>query len=229
MLLDSAGLAASIAGFGLVYGVAAQAAGMSSLDVGVMSLIVFAGGSQFAVLAYIATGAPWLVIVLVTALINSRHLLYSAALSPLVADLPTRVRAAMGYPLSDETFALAISHFRRIGYADVPGYFLVGLGATVLPWVAASVVGTALAGNIAEPALFGLDVVFPAAMAGLAVGLISDRRDVIAAVSAFVIGITVALVTEPALGIVCGGVFGPLIGLLFPVAARPTEPEMSAP
>jgi predicted branched-subunit amino acid permease len=229
MLLDSIGIAASGVGEGLVYGLAARSVGLSPFEVGAMSLIVFAGGSQFAVLGYIGAGAPWLSMLFVTALINSRHLLYGAALSPYVANLPARVRAAMAYPLSDETFALTVSHFRRIGYVDVRGYFLVGLGLSVAPWVAASVVGAALAGIIAEPAVFGLDVVFPAAMAGLAVGLITDRRDIAAAISGALVGVAVGLLVDPAAGIVAGGVVGPIVGMLVPAAEVSAEPEASAP
>jgi branched chain amino acid efflux pump len=228
LALDSVGIAVSGVGFGLVYGLAAREAGLSVVEVGAMSLFVFAGGAQFAVLGYIVLGAPWLSILLVTALINSRHLLYSAALAPYVTSLPTRIRAAMGYPLSDETFALAISHFRRLGFADVPGYFLMGIGAEVLPWVVASMLGATLAGSITDPSVFGLDVIFPAAMAGLAVGLVSGRREVVAVLSAIIVSVVVALQSDPAIGIICGGVVGPLVGLLIPAPAESIEPEASA-
>jgi predicted branched-subunit amino acid permease len=229
MLIDSIGIEVSGVGFALVYGVAAQAAGMSVGDVAVTSALVYAGGAQFAVLGYIAAGAPWLSIVLVTALINSRHMLYGAALAPYAAHLPARVRALMAYPLSDETFALAIGHFRRIGRADVPGYLLLGLGISVAPWIAASAAGAALAGNIADPGTFGLDVIFPAAMAGLAVGLISGRREVIAALAAVAVGVGAALLTDPAIGVIAGGVAGPIIGMLVPVADSEPEVEVVLP
>jgi predicted branched-subunit amino acid permease len=224
MLLDSVGLALSTIGFGLVYGLAAREVGMTPLDVGVMSLVVFAGGSQFAVLAYIGAGVPWISILIVTALINARHLLYGAALTPYVGNLSARVRAAMGYPLSDETFAFTLSHWRRIGYADVPGYFLLGLGLEVAPWAAASAVGAAVAGSIADPAAFGLDVAFPASMAGLAVGLITGRRELAAAITGGLTGVAFALLVDPAVGIVAGGVIGPIVGMFVPVDARTPEP-----
>ena len=230
MLIDSLGIEVSGVGFALVYGLAARAAGMSPLDVAITSALVYGGGAQFAVLGYIAAGAPWLSIVLVTALINSRHFLYGAALAPYVAHLPARVRALMAYPLSDETFALAISHFRRIGYADVPGYLLLGLGISVLPWILASALGAALAGSIMDPNVFGLDVIFPAAMAGLAVGLITGRREVIAAITAVVVGIAVALAFDPAIGIIAGGVAGPIVGMLIPAGEQDSgasEPEVA--
>jgi predicted branched-subunit amino acid permease len=229
LLIDSIGIAVSGAGFGLVYGLAARSAGLSVVEVTATSLIVFAGAAQFAALGYIAVGAPWLSIVLVTAFINSRHLLYGAALAPYVANLPMRIRAAMAIPLSDETFALAISHFRRLGFADVPGYFLVGFGTEVLPWTLASMLGAALAGSIADPSVFGLDVIFPASMAGLAVGLVTGRREIVAVLTAVIVSVSVALASEPAVGIICGGVVGSLVALLIPAPATSTEPEAYVP
>ena len=228
MYLDAVGIAISGGGFGLVYGLAARSAGMSVGDVAVTSLLVYAGGAQFAVLGYVAAGAPWISILLVVALINSRHLLYGAALAPYVNGLSVRVRAAMAYPLSDETFALAISHFRRLGYGDARGYMVMGLASEVFPWVAASALGAALAGSIADPAVFGLDVVFPAAMAGLAVGLITGRREIIATVTAIFVGVGVALASEPAIGIIAGGVVGPIVGLLAPVSDDSAASEVAA-
>jgi predicted branched-subunit amino acid permease len=228
MVLDALGIELSGIGFALVYGVAARAAGMSVVDVTATSALVYGGGAQFAVLGYIAVGAPWLSIILITALINSRHLLYGAALAPYVAHLPVRVRAAMGYPLSDETFAVTISHFRRIAAADVRGYMLVGLLMSVVPWVVASAAGAALAGSIAQPEVFGLDVIFPAAMAGLAVGLITGRREVAAALSGAVVGVVFGLLVDPAVGIVAGGIIGSLVGMIVPgpdPAATDPRPE----
>ena len=225
MLLDAVGIAVSGVGFGLVYGIAARDAGLSVVDVGAMSVLVFAGGAQFAALGYIAIGAPWLAIVLVTALINSRHLLYGAALAPYLNNVPQRIRAAMAYPLTDETFALAISHFRRVGYADVPGYFLLGLGMDVLPWVVASMVGATLAGGIADPAIFGLDVIFPAGIAGLAVGLVTGRRELVAAVTGGIVGVATGLVIDPSAGIVAGGIVGPIVAMVLPTTNSPTNAE----
>ncbi len=74
-----------------------------------------------------------------------------------------------------------------------------------MPWIGASILGATLAGNIPEPARFGLDVIFPAAMAGLAVGLITGRRELAAAVTGAVVGVVTGLAWDPAAGIVVGG------------------------
>ena len=76
----------SSGGFGLVFGITAQAAGYSPLEAGAMSVLVFAGASQFVAIGYVAGGFPWLAIVLLTAFLNARHSLYAAALAPYFAD-----------------------------------------------------------------------------------------------------------------------------------------------
>ena len=74
--------------FGVVYGLAARGAGYSIVDAMAMSLIVFAGASQFAAVGFVAQGMPWIAIVGLTFLLNARHVLYSAALAPWLQRTP---------------------------------------------------------------------------------------------------------------------------------------------
>ena len=75
---------------------------------------------------------------------------------------------------------------------------------------------------------FGLDVIFPAAMAGLAVGLVTGRRELAAAIAGALVGIVSGLLVDPAVGIVTGAVAGPIVGLLIPASHDASEPEVSA-
>jgi branched chain amino acid efflux pump len=221
LLLDSLGIMVSAGGFGLVYGLTAAKAGFSPIEASAMSIFVFAGAAQFVAIGYVAGGLSWLAIVGLTGLLNARHLLYSAALAPYLADKPRLVRALMAHVLTDEAFALAIAHFRRIGRADVRGYWLGAIISTWIPWNVATIVGVTIGGSIPSPARLGLDVIFPAAMGGLAVGLITGRRELIAAITAAVIAVAIGLAWDPAAGIIAGGVIGPLLGM----AARPGTAE----
>jgi len=221
LLADSLGIMASASGFGLVYGLSARAAGFSPLEASAMSVIVFAGASQFVAVGYVLGGFSWLAIVLLTAFLNARHLLYAAALAPFVADQPRPLRAVMAHVLTDEAFALAIAHFRRIGRADVRGYWMGAIISTFIPWNLATIVGVTVGGSIPDPSRFGLDVIFPAAMGGLAVGLITGRRELVAAISGAVIGVAIGLAWDPAAGIIAGGIVGPFVGM----AARPRAGE----
>jgi predicted branched-subunit amino acid permease len=197
-----------------------------------MSVIVFAGAAQFAAVGYIASGLAWPGVILLTALLNARHLLYSAALGPWLRPVPVARRAVMAHLLTDEAFALSISHFRRIGRTDERGYWLAAVASTFIPWNLATLAGVLIGAQIPDPARFGIDVIFPAAMIGLAVGLITGRRELVAAIVGGVVAVAVALATSPAIGIVAGGVVGPLAGLLIParIAAEtaPIGSEASA-
>jgi len=222
---DAAGIAVSAIGFGFVYGLSAREAGFSPLEAMAMSTIVFAGAAQFAAVGYVASGLAWPGIILLTALLNARHLLYSAALSPWLRKVPVGRRAVMAHLLTDEAFALSISHFRRIGRADERGYWMGAIGSTFIPWNLATLAGVLLGAQIPEPARLGIDVIFPAAMVGLAAGLVTGRRELVAAIVGAGIGVAVALASSPAIGIVAGGVVGPAIGLLVPAAvAHETSP-----
>ena len=114
-----------------------------------------------------------------------------------------------------------MAHFRRIGRTDERGYWISALVFTFLPWNLATLAGVVLGGQIPDPSRFGIDVIFPAAMIGMAVTLIAGRRELVAAMAAVAIGVPVALAISPAVGIVVGGLGGPAIGLLVPAAAAP--------
>jgi 4-azaleucine resistance transporter AzlC len=220
LVIDSIGIAASAIPFGLVYGLAAQRAGLSPLDVVAMSALVFAGAAQFAAIGYISGGLAWPAIILLTALLNARHLLYSAALAPWLREVPLVRRVVMAHVLTDEAFALSIAHFTRIGRTDERGYWIAAVGGDVIPWNLATLAGALIGQEIPSPERFGFDIVFPAAMVGLAAGLITGRREVVAAIAGSVIGVVVGLLVSPSLGIIAGGLLGPAAGLAVPRRER---------
>ena len=229
LMLDGLGIIASAGGFGLVYGLAARAAGFSPIEASTMSVVVFAGAAQFAAVGYVLGGFSWLGVVLLTAFLNARHLLYGTALAPYLADRPRLHRVLMAQFLTDEAFALSIAHFRRIGRADLRGYWWAAIVTTFVPWNVATLVGVTIGGEIPDPSRYGLDVIFPAAMAGLAVGLITGRRELVAALAGAVIGVGVGLWWDPAAGVLAGGLLGPVVGLVSPPGAGDHRHEAAVP
>lgn len=181
-----------------------------------MSTIVFAGAAQFAAVGYVVSGLAWPGVILLTALLNARHLLYSAALAPWLRDVPRLRRAIMAHLLTDEAFALSIAHFERIGRVDERGYWIAAVASTFIPWNLATLAGVTIGAQIPEPTRLGLDVVFPAAMVGLAVGLVTGRRALVAALGGAGIGVIVSLLAGPGPGVIAGGLVGPLLGLAVP-------------
>jgi len=183
-----------------------------------MSLIAFAGAAQFATIGYVVAGLGWPAIALLTFLLNARHALYSAALAPWFAGRPFAERAVAAQLLTDEAFALASTHFRRLGRFDPFGYWFGAIVATLIPWNLATLAGVTIGASIVDPNALGIDVIFPAAMAGLCVLLVTGRRELVAAVAGAVIGVGVSLAVSPTAGVIAGGVLGPFAGFLVPKA-----------
>lgn len=225
LAIEALGIAVSATGFGFVYGLSAREAGFSPIEAIAMSTLVFAGAAQFAAVGYVAGGLAWPGVILLTALLNARHLLYSAALAPWLRDTPRLKRALMAHLLTDEAFALSIAHFGRLGRPDPRGYWIAAIGSTFIPWNLATIAGVTLGAQIPDPARFGLDVVFPAAMVGLAVGLVTGRRELVAALGGAILGVTVSLLAGPGVGVIVGGLGGPLLGMALP---RRTAEEVIA-
>ncbi len=222
LVLDGLGIVVSATGFGFVYGLTARTAGhFSPVEAMAMSLIAFGGAAQFAAIGYVASGLAWPAIGLLTFLLNARHVLYSAALAPWFRGRSVAERALAAHLLTDESFALAVAHFRRLGRFDPVGYWYPAIVTTLVPWNLATLAGVTLGDAIVEPSRFGIDVIFPAAMAGLAVGLVSGRREIVAALAGGAIGVAASLAISPTIGIIAGGVLGPFVGLLVsPSASR---------
>lgn len=215
LAVDALGIALSAFAFAIVYGLSARQHGFSFLEAMAMSVLVLGGASQFAAVGLLAQGLPWLAIVGLTALLNARHVLYSAAIAPWFAGRSLLHRAAAAHVLTDETFALALPHFRRIGRFDAGGYWLAA-AFVVVPWIGATALGYAGGELLPDTRSLGLDIVFPAAMGGLATALVTGRRELVSAAAAVAIGLPVALLTQPSVGIVAGGACGPLVAMLLP-------------
>lgn len=90
-------------------GVLAQKAGLSTLNALLMSAIVYAGSAQLIAIGLIGALASPVTIVVTTFIVNLRHLLLSAAVSPRLKGWRTGELAAFAYELTDETFALHVS------------------------------------------------------------------------------------------------------------------------
>ena len=114
--------------FGLIYGALAIGAGISPAAAQMMSSIVFAGSAQFIAAQLIRESAPGLVIVLTIAVVNLRHMLYSASVAPYIEHLPARWKTVLAYLLTDEAYAATIIHYEEEGFTPTGHWFFFGAG-----------------------------------------------------------------------------------------------------
>ncbi|GAA2568296.1 AzlC family ABC transporter permease [Pseudonocardia hydrocarbonoxydans] len=160
-LRDVLALASAVGVVGASFGALAAAAGLSpALTVG-MSLLVFAGGSQFLVVSVVAAGGSPLAAVVAGLLINARHLPFGLAVAPAVGrSWPARLFGA--HILIDESTAYARS---RPG--DARRAFWTSGVALFVFWNLGTVVGLLGGSAVPDPDAFGIDAAFPAALLAL--------------------------------------------------------------
>ena len=101
---------------GMSLGVLAQKGGLAPWQMALMSLVVFAGGSQFIAVAMIVSGASLVAIVSTTFMVNLRHLLMSSALSVHFPGVSRRFLALFAYGVTDESFAVNMARFNQGGW-----------------------------------------------------------------------------------------------------------------
>src|SRR5699024_1261112 len=97
--------------YALIIGVVAAGIGMTPLQLGGMSVILFAGASQLAALELMNHGAPVFVIVLTILFVNMRLLMYSASIAPHFATTRQRTRLLVSYLLTDQAYMFSLYGF----------------------------------------------------------------------------------------------------------------------
>ncbi len=178
-----------VAPFGMIYGVMAIKAGLAANAAQAMSLIVFAGSSQFMIVQLIDAGTPWLVIITTAFIINLRHALYSASLAPYIKHLSPLWKGLLAYTLVDEAYAVGITHFEQNeaqgsrGAQDAQHWYLFAAGLALWTcWQASTALGIFLGAQI--PARWSLDFTLALTFIALVVPALKDRPLVLAALSA---------------------------------------------
>ena len=171
--------------FGLIFGTLAVPSGLSQGGALAMSLIVFAGSSQFIALSLLAGQASLVVIVLTTFIVNLRHALYSASLLPYVAELSQGWRALLAFWLTDETFAVVQIRYGAPDASPYKHWFQLGSSlAMYLNWFAWTLVGVFLGRTVPQLAHLGLEFAMAATFTGIVVPLLRSRPMVASALVA---------------------------------------------
>jgi 4-azaleucine resistance transporter AzlC len=146
--------------FALVLGALAARQGLSVLEVGLMSAIVFAGSAQFAAVELWSLPPAIAGLALTALLINLRHVLMGIAIAPHLRGFSGPEKALALFWMADEIWALAM---RRGTEARLTAAFYFGLGFVFWAcWVLFSLVGAAVGGLIDDPRRWGFDFAFVA-------------------------------------------------------------------
>ncbi len=201
---------------GASFGAIAVAAHIPVALVCAMSLLIFAGGSQFMVVGIVAAGGSLLAAVFAGLLLNARHLPFGLAIGDVLGRrLATRIIGS--HILIDESVAFAMAQGdRRKAKA---AYWTCGL-ALFLTWNTGTLLGALIGQVIGDPSRFGMDAAFPAAMFALILPALKERKTLTVAL----LGAAIAVATTPFLppGIPV------VLAALGVVAALPTRQKVAA-
>src|SRR5688572_14224966 len=137
--------------FGMIYGALALNAGLSNAAAQMMSSIVFAGSAQFVAAQLVQVATPAAVIILTIAVVNVRHMLYSASLAPYLKDLSLKWKVLLSYLLTDEAYAPSIIKYEKDGVQPFSHWFVFGAGLALwIDWQVSTAVGILLAAYLTD-------------------------------------------------------------------------------
>lgn len=199
--------------FGLVAGAAPLAEGFDGWVASGLSVLVFAGAAQLAVVDILGDGGSALVAVLAAWTINLRLVLYSASLAPYLSDRPLPQRIGAAYLLVDQVYALCIHRWAGGADADPRGrlpYFLGGGALIWVTWQCSTVAGVVVGSSVPDDV--PLDFALPLVFLVLLVPLVRGRPAVTAAVVGGVAAVAAAELGAGPLSIIAGATAGIVAG-----------------
>lgn len=163
--------------FALVLGAQAAQKGLSVVEVPLMTGLNFGGGSEFAAIELWTSPPHLLLILAMSVLVNSRHLLMGAALAPYLRHLPRRRALPALFFMCDESWAMALADARRRAAAHISLPYYLGVSAGLyLTWVLFTAAGAALGPMLGEVERYGFDMAFTAVFLVLLRGMWRGAR-----------------------------------------------------
>ena len=215
------GVAVGIAtgAYGISFGAISVAAGLSVLQTCALSLLVFTGASQFALVGVVAAGGSPLSGAATGLLLGSRNTLYGLRLAPLLGWTGWR-RVGAAHLVIDESTAMSVT---RDDPSDSRlGFLSTGLSVFTL-WNLATLVG-ALAGEaLGDPRTYGLDAAVGGAFLALLWPRLRDRHNQVTGALAVLLALSLVPLAPAGVPVLAAGLVALAVGLGTRGDEDPTE------
>jgi len=183
--------------FGALFGIVALTAKLSFWVALAMSVFVFAGASQLAAIGLLTQGAAYPLIVLTVFIINLRMAFYGASVADYVRGLPKTWRRVLAYTITDESYAVVVTHYRDTTQGDAAPKHWYFLGANLglfFCWQIATMLGYLIGQLIGDPLALGLDFTLPLIFIAFLIPRLKSRAAIYSAlVSSFIAVVGFAL------------------------------------
>lgn len=190
---NALGIGAATGAYGVSFGAISAAAGLSFWQAMALSLLMFTGGSQFALVGVIAGGGSPLAGAATAVMLGSRNALYGLRLAPTLQVRGWR-RVVTAQLVIDESTAMAIGpdDERTARYA----FYATGLSVFGL-WNLGTAVGALGANALQDPSVLGLDAAAAAAFVALLGPRLRGREPWAVAVAAALVAVVAVPLVPP--------------------------------
>jgi predicted branched-subunit amino acid permease len=175
--------------------------------------------------------SPAAVIILTTFVVNLRHALYAATLTPFTRHLPQRWLLPMGFWMTDETFAVAAARYAQSDDSPFKHWYYLGSAVSMYAnWQLSTLLGVIAGQALPDARGWGLDFALIVTFIGLVVPMIKDRPVLVSVIAS---GLAAALTYSipNRLGLMIAALVGVAAGLLAEALAQPSlvSQEEAAP
>jgi predicted branched-subunit amino acid permease len=203
--------------YGISFGAISVASGLDVWQTCALSLLVFTGASQFALVGVVAAGGSPLFGALSGLLLGTRNTLYGLKVAPMV-DWHGGRRAAAAHILIDESSAMTITRSTR-EHARA-GFLATGLSVFAL-WNLATLLGALAGESLGDPRTYGLDAAVGGAFLGLLWPRLESWRNRVAALLAAAVALSLVPLAPAGVPVLAASVVALGFGLM-----RRSEPDL---
>ena len=219
---DGLGVGIATGTYGISFGAVAVGAGLSVAQTCALSLVMFTGASQFALVGVLAAGGTPLSGALTAILLGTRNTLYGLRLAPLL-DWSGARRAAGAHLVIDESTAMSVT--RTSTPAARVGFLSTGVTIFIL-WNAATLIGALGGRALGDPRTYGLDAAVGAAFLALLWPRLHNRRNRVTALAAAGVALSLVPATAAGVPVLASAGVALLIGALWPGPDETEWPEV---
>jgi len=210
VLRDSLAVAIPVGTYGAAFGAASIAAGFSILQTCLLSLLLFSGASQFAVVGVMGAGGSAISAIATGSLLGFRNGLYGLKMAPILKLRGIKKVIAAQLTI-DESTGVAIGQEPRGEEASRYGFWATGIGVYVF-WNLFTLLGALGAQAIGNPSAWGLDAAVPAAFLGLVWPRLIDNKSRLVAITAALLALALTPIAPAGVPIITTVVIAVIFG-----------------
>jgi 4-azaleucine resistance transporter AzlC len=184
--------------YGAAFGAAGVTAGFTILQTCLLSILLFSGASQFAVVGIMGAGGSAISAIATATLLGFRNALYGLQMAPILKVTGLKRILSAQITIDEST---AVSTLQENDVDRKRGFYLTGIGVYVF-WNLFTYLGALSASAIGDPAVWGLDAAVPAAFCGLVWPRLKDKKQFLISALAIVLALSLTPITAAGIPII---------------------------